>query len=89
MRALVLVALVGCGHTCPKPLPVAPVTIVAPRVPCNLPAIPTPLGAATGRKAPDGISVLVSQEEWAEVGGYLYALSQWVKSAESCIGDEP
>ena len=86
---MLLVTLVSCSRPAPKCPTPPPVTVIAPRVPCDLPAIPAPFGAAIGFPSPDGQSIYVSKTEWANLGGYLMGISEWVIAVRDCIGAAP
>ena len=81
--------MMSCGHTCPKPIPPPPVTVIAAPVACNLPALPMPLSEAIGFPAPDGHGIYVSLSDWARLGGYLTGVAAWIDAAGPCIVGRP
>lgn len=82
MRALAILALVACHHAAPACPTPPPVTIVAPRAPCALPQLPGPLDLQ-GKPAAGGI--VVTQDRWAELAGWLSAVDSWITAAQGCI----
>lgn len=60
-------------------------TVIAEPLACNLPDLPAPLTDAVGYPAHDGSAIYVSKSDWAQVGGYLLGLQQWIIAASGCI----
>ena len=81
----ILVALSAC-HTCPKPIPPPPVTVVAEPLQCDLPPLPLPLADPVGYPAPDAAGIYVSVSGWSKLAGYLLGLRNWIIAAQPCIG---
>jgi hypothetical protein len=71
--------------SCPKPVPPAPVTIIAEPIACNLPALPSPITRAIGFPSPDGQQIFVSVTDFADLGAYVLGLHQWIEAAAPCI----
>ena len=85
---LLVSAIASCrAHcpTCPKPVPPAPVTVVATPLVCDLPELPSQLPDAVGFPSPDGQSIYVSLSDWSILIDHVLGLYQWIDSAAPCI----
>lgn len=85
--AIVALALCGCGPKCPKPPPCIPpppvVTVVKPP-PCTLPELPQPIeGLGVPDAQRDGY--FVPRQRWAELGGYVAGVREWIVAATACL----
>lgn len=77
----------ACTPKCPKPppcVPPPPVVVVKPRPPCHLPALPEPI---EGLGVPDATrdGYFVPRQRWAELGGYVAGVREWILSASACL----
>lgn len=85
--AIAIVLLAGCSRACPKPPPCVPpppvVTVVKPP-PCKLPALPEPIvGLGVSDAQRDGY--FVPRQRWAELGGYMVGMREWIQAASACL----
>lgn len=89
LAIIVAIILFACGPKCPTcpTLPAegvtpAPITVVAPRTPCLLPALPAPF-ELVGMPTPQGI--VITKSDMAPLAGYLVAVRGWIAAAQICI----
>lgn len=84
---LLPVLAAACSHTCPKPppcVPPPPVVVVKAPPPCTLPALPDPI---VGLGVPDAQrdGYFVPRQRWAELGGYMVGMREWIVAASACL----
>lgn len=85
--AAAILILASCGPKCPKPPPCVPpppvVTVVKPP-PCVLPDLPDPI---VGLGVPDAQrdGYFVPRQRWAELGGYVQGVREWIVAASACL----
>lgn len=88
IAALVIVAwLSACGPKCPKPppcVPPPPVVVVKAPPPCTLPALPDPI-VGLGVPDPQRDGYFVPRQRWAELGGYVAGVREWIVAASGCL----
>ena len=94
LRAIAVLALplliwlpLGCSRSCPKPpiaVPPPPVIVTVKPPPCTLPELPAPIqGLGVPDAQRDGY--FVPRQRWAELGGYVAGVHEWVKAASNCL----
>lgn len=85
--AIAIVLFAACSHTCPKPppcVPPPPVVVVKTPPPCTLPELPAPIqGLGVPDAQRDGY--FVPRQRWAELGGYVAGVREWIISASACL----
>ena len=58
--------------------------IVAPRIPCALPALPQPIALGVVPSV-DGVTITVTRDGLAALAGYLVAVRAWIGAAGACL----
>jgi hypothetical protein len=82
MRLALLLLVAACSRQ-PCPKAPEPVAVVVPQPECRLPELP---GAISPELSfPDAETVAMSRAHFAEIAGFVTALTDWVVAAHGCL----